>query len=213
MTRLLQPARFKLEIPKPAPTPPAMRTRTSRPASPVAPTASPASENAALAYGGMTGIRSGLRAGCCRSTCWRALFSLALRDRDSGSSDDEPSLRHLSGHLSRSQPSARGVDVGARTVAPDGGVHPRADQQVTERPNLDRRGAANGVTRRRVQRDEVHVGAEGAGQGGQLAGVPADRIAVDPVDQEPTSERQAAASSAPRYSWQAATRAARASGG
>ena len=83
-----------------------------------------------------------------------------------------------------------GVDLGAPGDA-DGGVHPEREQLVAELAHVLPRGADDGIARRRIERDEVDVGAQGAGERRQLC-----RIAppvVDAVDHGPLNGETPAA--------------------
>ena len=82
--------------------------------------------------------------------------------------------------------AAGGVDVGAAGAA-DGGVDAELDEPVAERPDAGCGCAAGRPTRRRVERDQVHVGAQRPGVRGEFGGVAS--AVVHAVDQRPL-ERQ-----------------------
>src|SRR5581483_8746764 len=84
------------------------------------------------------------------------------------------------------QLATRGVDLGAACAA-NGHVHATGLELVAKRPHAGRRRSPGEEAGRGVEGDEVDVGAEGAGHGGQLGGV--GRAVVGGVDQGPL-ERQ-----------------------
>ena len=85
---------------------------------------------------------------------------------------------------------AGGVDLGAPGDA-DGGVHPEREQLVAELAHVLAGRPDHGIARRRVERDEVHVGAQRAGERRQLCGVTAP--VVDVVDHGPLNGEAPAA--------------------
>src|SRR3954447_12180736 len=121
----------------------------------------PIARNAASMYSSMTAITS---VWGCDWLSQRLVSMRSVWQRGGGSGRQRH--RNLVGS---SELAAGGVDRSTAVLA-----HRRVDAQIhqalTDLPHARRRGATSGVSGRRVQGDEVDMGAEAPGNGGELPG-------------------------------------------